>query len=341
VKGNSVKDDQRVAVSIKGRIHHVPAITVEGRTIVLRRSWVKTAVVHDELYLANGLVEDPATAVRALQGWDQRPDVFEFSQKVTDREPRFDYPYEWHNLAVLPIVDYATWLKTQAKRDVKENVRRAAREGVEVTCCAHDDAFVHGLKSIYDETPIRQGRRFWHFGKSFDEVRTESGHYADRSEFIVARYGTEVIGVLKMVYVNDIAKTMYVITKESHFRRRPANALIAKAVETCAAKGIPYFNYGVFDYPGKKDSPLTDFKKRHGFVRFDYPRYYVPLTLKGRAYLALGLHRAGKHLLPTWLRVPLMRLRLVLDPRAPGRLPRLGDHADPRVAPTSRAPEDS
>jgi hypothetical protein len=333
--------DQFVAVSIKGRIHRVPGITIDGRTFVLRGSWIKTAVVHDELYLPNGLVDDPATAVNALRRWDQRPDLLEFSQKVTDREPKFDYPYEWHNLAVLSIVDYATWIKTQAKRDVKENVRRAAREGVEVTCCAHDDAFVHGLKSIYDETPIRQGRRFWHFGKSFDEVKTESGHYADRSEFIVARYGTEVIGVLKMVYVNDIAKTMYVITRESHFRRRPANALIAKAVETCAAKGIPYFNYGVFDYPGKTDSPLTDFKKRHGFVRFDFPRYYVPLTLKGRAYLALGLHRGGKRLVPTWLRLRLMRLRLFIESHALMSLGRRRESADSKiVAPAPRAPED-
>ena len=126
-----------------------------------------------------------------------------------------------------------------------------------------------------------------------------------------------------MVYVGDYAKTMQVICKERFFHKRPVNALLAKAVEVCAAKGIKYFNYGQYEYPGKKENTLTEFKSRHGFVRFNFPRYFVPLTLKGRLYLALGLHRGLKRLIPTRLLTTILRARsavydrLVVRRRAP------------------------
>jgi len=304
-----MEQTHHVDISIKGRVQAAPALTVDGRTIVLKGSWIKKAVVRDELYLPNGIVDDPAAAIASLQQWALRPDIFEFVQRATERTPKFGYKFEWDNLAIVPISDYQTWLTTQAKRDVKENLRRANREGVTVRSCAYDDTLIHGLKALYDETPLRQGRPFWHFGKSFDDIKRDSGHYADRSEFIAAYLGDELIGFLKMVYVGDIAKTMYVISKEKHFHRRPANAMIAKAVEVCAAKGIKYFNYGVYDYPGKKSSSLTNFKRHHGFSKFEFPRYYVALTLKGRLYLALGIHRGFKRWIPDRALQYLMRAR--------------------------------
>ena len=34
-----------------------------------------------------------------------------------------------------------------------------------------DDALVRGISRIYDETPTRQGRRFWHYGKDLDAAK--------------------------------------------------------------------------------------------------------------------------------------------------------------------------
>jgi hypothetical protein len=192
---------------------------------------------------------------------------------------------------------------------VKENLRRARRERVIVKSCPHDDELVTGIKALYDRTPIRQGRPFWHHGKSVNQIKQETGHYADRSEFIAAFHEGVLIGFMKMVYVGDIAKTMYVISSESHFHLRPANAMLAKAIEICADKCIKYLNYGAYEYPGKKQNSLTEFKSRHGFARWEYPRYYVPLTLKGRVYLTLGLHRGLKRLVPTPALVAMLRTR--------------------------------
>ena len=35
------------------------------------------------------------------------------------------------------------------------------------------DDFVHGIMDIYDETPVRQGRSFWHYKKSFEGGETK------------------------------------------------------------------------------------------------------------------------------------------------------------------------
>jgi hypothetical protein len=48
--------------------------------------------------------------------------------------------------------------------------------------------------------------------------------------------------------------------------------------------------YGEFVYYDP-DSTLTEFKRRNGFEPVLLPRYYIPLTLRGRIALKLGLHR--------------------------------------------------
>jgi len=257
-------------------------------------------MVRDEPFVEGESVPDPEAFVEALRGWGERPDVFRFSQKITDPEARHGGRYRVHidNFAVIRVGTYEEWLRKQARRDVREGVRRAKRDGVEVRACEFDDEFVAGIKEVYDESPMRQGRPFWHYGKSVEQVREENGTYRERSEYIGAFLGGEMIGFIKMVYVGRIAKTMQVICKEKHFRKRPTTALIAKAVEICAEKGIEYFNYGPYDYPGKKDSSLTRFKYRHGFERMDYPTYHVALTVRGRVCLGLGLHEGLRSRLP-------------------------------------------
>jgi len=189
------------------------------------------------------------------------------------------------------------------------NLHRAEREGVVVRAVPYDDHFVQGIKDLYDETPIRQGKPFWHHGKSFEDIKKIHGTYRERAEYIGAYFEGELIGFLKMVYVGNIAKTMNVIGKEKYFRKRPTNALIAKAVEICAEKGIAYLNYGEYRFPGKKESSLSDFKRRSGFQEFKFPRYYVPLTTKGKLALALGFHRDSKALMPWTVTKHLLQLR--------------------------------
>jgi len=68
--------------------------------------------------------------------------------------------------------------------------------------------------------------------------------------------------------------------------KAPTNALVAKAVEMCAQRRIGYLHYGIWSKRG-----LGEFKVANGFVRHEVPRYFVPLTVKGRIMLKMGLHR--------------------------------------------------
>ena len=50
-----------------------------------------------------------------------------------------------------------------------------------------------------------------------------------------------------------------------------------------------YCNY-VYNDP---NSSLTEFKRRNGFEKVLLPRYYIPLTLKGKLAQRCQFHRAG------------------------------------------------
>jgi hypothetical protein len=300
---------QQTEIRIQGKDSNVPSIRVRERTVITIGKWLKVASVHDEFFVEGEIVPEPARFIPQVKHWNLKPDLFTFAQKINDLTPRFPFYLEWEDFAVIPITTYEDWLKNGIRKGGRVNLHRATREGVVVRAVAYDDHFVQGIKDLYDETPLRQGKPFWHHGKSFEDIKKIHGTYSERAEYIGAYFEDELIGFLKMVYVDNIAKTMNVIGKEKYFRKRPTNALIAKAVEICAEKGIAYLNYGQYRFPGRKDSSLSDFKRRNGFQEFKCPRYYVPLTAKGKLALALGLHRDWKTVIPWTVTKPLLQLR--------------------------------
>jgi hypothetical protein len=101
-----------------------------------------------------------------------------------------------------------------------------------------------------------------------------------------------------MIYMGEIAGILQLLCRDSHRDKRPANALVARAVEICHARGLKYLTYGQYVYGKREDSTLTEFKRRNGFEKFLLPRYYVPLTLTGKLALRSGLHKGLKHFVP-------------------------------------------
>src|SRR5438445_13659521 len=93
-----------------------------------------------------------------------------------------------------------------------------------------------------------------------------------------------------------------------HYDKRPTNALIAKAVEVCAEKGIPYLMYCNYVY-NDPNSSLTEFKRRNGFEKVLVPRYYIPLTSRGKAATKLGLHRSLTQRIPKPILIRLRGIR--------------------------------
>lgn len=287
---------------MKGKNVRVPSAQIEGRTIIIRGKWLKIAGVHDEDLLESETLDDPDWFVSKLKQAGVNADIFTFAQRLPHATPKFGFQTEWENFAVIPITTYSEWWKNRIESSVQRAVRKAAKSGVEVRVARLDTEFLNSIVKINNETPVRQGKAFWHYQKSFEAIKLENSTYAERNEFLGAYYQGELIGFMRMVYVDKVASIIQLLSMMKHFDKRPANALIAKAVEVCEQKSMSHLMYCNYIYHDPNSS-LTEFKRRTGFEQVLLPRYYIPLTLRGRIALRLGLHRGLVAQIPQ----PLMR----------------------------------
>jgi hypothetical protein len=295
-------------VRIAGRTLYVPSAEICGRTVVVTGKWLRRAAVKDEDLVEGEIVDDPALFLREIKQSPLRADVLTFAQKIPGTKQKYPYHFEWDNWAVLPLASFDDWWE-MVPQETRKNVRRAGKRGVTVAVATFDDEFVKGIHSMYNQTPIRQGRRFWHFGKDLDTVKRESSTYLNRSEFLGAYFRGELIGFIKIVYVDTVATIIHILSRAEHQDKRPINALLAKAVEVCARKDMKFLIYGKYIYEGNPDSPLTEFKRRNGFEEMKYPRYFLPLTVTGKLAIDLGLHNGIRKLVPQPALNSLKKLR--------------------------------
>ena len=248
-------------------------------------------------------LDDPEAALESLRKSGPRVDIFTFIQKLSETTPKYKYPMEWDNMAALPISTFDDWMTKQIDFKVRNKTRKAAKMGVSVQEVPFDDAYVRGIHAIYNESPVRQGKPFWHYGKDIDAVRKMNATFMDRSIFIGAYFENNLIGFVKLVFNEDRTQAglMQIVSMIGHQDKAPTNALIAQAVRSCADRGIPYLWYANMSYGKKQTDGLADFKRHNGFQKVELPRYFVPLTLAGRAALRLGLH----HGMTDWIPEPV------------------------------------
>ena len=275
----------------------MPALRIGQTDVICSGRFIKIASRHDEEWIAPSDIATPEAVLEAIRGTHFPADIFAFSPMFQGDPSVYQYVFDNDNAAVIPISSYEAWWDG-LQQIGRRNVRTAAKKGLITRVASFDDAFVRGISGIYNETPIRLGKRFWHYGKDLDVVRRENGTYLDRSEFIGAYYKEELAGFVKLVYVGEVGSMMQIISKVGHQDKRTTNALIAKAVEVCALRGMKYLMYCSYVYGVNEDSLLTDFKKRNGFKRIDFPRYYVPITRKGRIVLAIRAQNGLKGYIP-------------------------------------------
>jgi hypothetical protein len=306
-----VESNMRVThteIRVKGQTAYVPSVHIDGRTVIVGGGWLKMATVQDEDLLEGDTISDPSSFLAKLRQTELKADVFTFAQKLPHTAPKYKLHLEWDNAAVIPITTYAEWLEKRVESSVRRAVKKAAKSGVTVRIAEFDDELVRGIVNINNETPIRQGKPFWHFQKSFDAVKLENATYAERNVFLAAYHQDEVIGYIRMTHVDGVANIVQLLSMMKHFDKRPANALVAKAVEVCEQQGMSHLQYCNYVYNDPKSS-LTEFKRRNGFEKVLLPRYYVPLTLKGKIAISVGLHLGVAKCLPTPLVTSLLKMR--------------------------------
>lgn len=271
-------------------------ILIEGRFIRIARSAI-------EMYES---LDNPEPFIEVLRKAKQNVDIFTFLQQLPKTEPKYNYYMEWESIAAIPITSFDYWWTKQIDPKMRNKIRKAERKGVFAATSDLNDDFVRGIKSIYDESPIRQGKPFWHYDKDLITIKKLHATYLEKSEFIGAYYEDKLIGFFKMVYADNFASLMNAISQVKHRDKVPTNILLAKAVEICDKKKIPYLIYGKWS-----EGTLGAFKRHNGCEKIDLPRYFIPLTLRGKIALRLKLHRNVKEMIPKKIKERLIELRSV------------------------------
>ena len=301
-------------IRVKGKTVFLPSVQIDGRTVIASGKWIRIAAVFDEELIEGNTVADPESFVCDLKKSGLKADLFTFAQRLPEKTPRYGYHREYDNAAAIPITTFAHWWKESTEYSIRKGVNRAKKLGVVTRVAEFTDEFVEATCPIYNEIPVRQGKAFWHYGKDFHAIKRELGTYLERSTYIGAYHLDELIGFMKIVWVGTTGTIMQILSAKKHFDKRPNNSLIAKAIEICESKGKSHFIYGSFVYYDPNSS-LTEFKRRNGFEAVPLPRYYIPLTIKGKLALKLGLHRGIAANTPTPILRQFLKLRRMWSAR--------------------------
>jgi hypothetical protein len=288
-----------VEIRVKGRWVKEPAIELNGKKLFAAGRWLRTARVRSEEMMVNEL-ENPELYIKKLKDDGNRvlkADIFTFTQKIPATRPKYSYCNDWESVAAVHLFSFNEWWQS-LPQETRKNVRRSEKRGVVVRIKELDDDLIQGIRGVNDDSQLRQGMRNAYYGKSSEETRKLYSEFVGRCDFICAYFGDELIGFLHLVYRGEVASILNLTTKRSHFDKRPANVLMAKAMEACQSKDISYVTYGLYNYGNKRDSPLREFKVRNGFQEILVPRYFVPLTRWGKLCMKVKLHRGLVGILP-------------------------------------------
>jgi hypothetical protein len=288
-------------IGIKGRFIMVDALRIDNKTLIVQGNFIKTARLKEEWYED---VENPESLILAMKDANIKPDIFTFWQRLPDINPKYNYYMEWENIAAIPVKSYDHWFKNQINSGARKAIKNSVKRGVDVRLVDFNDDFIKGMTRIFNETPIRRGKTFWHYGKDFETVKREFFRNLFREDIIGAYYKGELIGFAMIVFEKRYASFTQLLSKIEHFNKNPNNALIAKAVKICDENKIPYITYGKW-----RRGSHADFLRHNGFEKILVPRYYVPLTIKGKIILKLKIHHGIKGILPEKMKVRLLDLR--------------------------------
>lgn len=281
-------------------------------TLVFSKRLFFTVAGDDKEYLNNipsallyALSMNNSLVVKLTEDCEERADIYTFIERgwcFKIEKIGSNWRKEKDNVALLNITTYTDWFK-DIDRKTRNMVRKAEKCGVMTKIVEPSKELAEGIWKIYNETLIRQGRPFPHYGMWIEPIEREVLS-SKNCDFIGAYSEGELIGFVRLTYGDNIAVMSRLLSLKRCFNMAPNNALIAKAVEVCADKGVKFMMYGrIGNHPS-----LDKFKIKNGFVKFPLTRYYIPLTMKGRWAIRLKLHRDLKDMVPQFLKYRLFSL---------------------------------
>jgi len=157
----------------------------------------------------------------------------------------------------------------------------------------------------YNESPIRQGKPFIHYGGKLDKIKQNVQTIQKYPQgFICAFHKEEMIGFIHLIYSKETALMSQILSMRKRWNKAPNNALIAKAVEIACKKDVQYLVYARMS-----GGSLGEFKRRNGFQKMPVTRYCIPLSSRGKLILTLRLQNGLRGILPQWLKDILRPIR--------------------------------
>src|SRR2546421_5583864 len=178
----------------RGKAVAVPGVQIEDKRLVVEGRFLTVARLRDEWYDELG---DPEVIVSYLKRCGSVPDLFTFWQRLPDTVPIYSYYHEPDGLSAIPLKDFQYWWNHQIGSDMRKKAKRPEKRGIEIKEVPLTDDFVRGVMEIFNETPVRRGKPFWHYGKSFDTVKEELSRNLSISKFIAAYEGGELACFVK------------------------------------------------------------------------------------------------------------------------------------------------
>jgi hypothetical protein len=291
-------------IRVRGANVACDAVRIGSQTFIISGSIAKTASLERDKAAWLEDLDDPASVIRVLTDARAGVDIFRFSQRIPDSQPKYSYYKEWRHVAAIPVSSYNNWLEKQISSKARNKIRKTQKFGVTIQEHKLNDDLVRGVMDIFNQSPTRRGKRFWHYGKDFETVKNELALDLQDSIFVTAYHRNELIGFVKLLLADRYAIVTLILDKLGHRDKAPMNGMIAKAVEICATRKVPYIVYMMWRRGGH-----GQFQESNGFEKISIPEYFVPLTLKGEIALCLGLHKGLKGAIPEKMMVWLLSLR--------------------------------
>lgn len=286
----------------RGKPVNVTGIQIDQKRLIVQGRFLSVARLQDEW---NDDVGDPELIINALKRCTPTPDIFTFWQRLPDTVPAYSYYHETEALSAIPLKDFQHWWEKQIKSDTRKKAKRPEKRGIEIRVVTLDDEFVRGVMGVFNETPVRRGKPFWHYGKDFETLKELLSRDLEKSKFIGAYYKGTLVGFVKLNYAEGRFANPGLIVSKLEFRKSYVNnALMAKSVELCSEDGLPFLTYTKW-----RRGSQAQFLIRNGFEKISVPRYWIPLTKKGAISIRLGLHRNIRAYVPEWLLVSFLDLR--------------------------------
>jgi hypothetical protein len=273
---------------------------IENKEVSVHGRFFRTAKLRHEWC---DFLQDIPAALPQLRTGRRVADVFTFVRDIGDETDALPYPHQPTSIAVMPVTTHEKWWNDIGFKP-RNKIRKGQKSGVVTSLIALNDDFARQVEAIYNEAPLRQGRKFFHYGKKASEIKEELSSFLDRSIIIGAYIDRELVGFMKLFRASRTLRTIHIIAKLAHREKCAMDVLISKAVELCEQNGLKYFHYGSWT-----DGGVGAFRSKHGFEPMEVQRYFVPLTAKGKLMLKLNFHRPLRERLPGSCVQPLLKLR--------------------------------